>query len=67
MTNMKPDTYRCWWRTVSTKEGLSSQGDIMVEAANLGDAIAVARHKVAVQTHLGLKEIVVYEVEEPFL
>lgn len=60
-------SYKCLWRTVSTKDGPSSQGEITVDARSLIDAIEVAKHKVAVQTRLGLKEIVVYEIEEPFL
>jgi hypothetical protein len=67
MTKEQQQSYKCLWLTVSTKDGPASNGEITVEARSLIDAIAVAKHKVAVETRLGLKEIVVYEVEEPFL
>lgn len=61
------NSYKCLWRTVSTKDGPASNGEITVEADSLINAIGVAKHKVALQTALGTKEIVVFEVEEPFL
>lgn len=60
-------SYKCLWRTVSTYEGASRQGELTVEARSLIDAISIARYKVNLQINVGIKNIVVYEVEEPFL
>lgn len=60
-------SYTCLWRTVSTYEGPSQQGEITVEARSMIDAISVAKYKVNLQINVGTKNIVVYEVEEPFL
>lgn len=60
-------SYKCLWRTLSTYAGPSQQGEITVQARNLSNAIDVARYKVNLQIDIGTKNIVVYEVEEPFL
>lgn len=68
MTNLTAEqSYKCLWRTVSTYEGPSQQGEITVEARSMIDAINVAKHKINLQVNVGTKNIVVYEVEEPFL
>ena len=61
------NSYKCMWRTISTKPELSGKGEVTVEARSLIDAIAIAKHKVHVQTGLGVNDIVIAEVEEPFL
>ncbi len=69
MTNQTKEhqSYKCRWRTVSTKPELSASGEVNVTARCLIDAIAVAKQKIHEQTRLGTKDIVIYEVEEPFL
>jgi hypothetical protein len=61
------NTYKCSWRTISTKPELNGKGEITVEARSLIDAIDVAKYKIHVQTRFGVNNIVVYEVEESFL
>lgn len=61
------NSYTCRWRTLSTYEGARQQGEITVEASSMSDAINVARYKVNLQIDVGTKNIVVYEVEEPWV
>jgi hypothetical protein len=65
-TNRSSDrqSYKCQWRTVSTKPELANHGEVTVEARCVIDAIAVAKQKIHEQTKLGTKDIVVYEVED---
>lgn len=59
-------SYTCKWRTTADTKP-SDSGEIVVKARNLVDAIGAAKSKIHAHTGLGIKEIVVYEVEEPFL
>ena len=60
-------SYKCQWRTLSTYEGPAQQGEITVKARSLIDAINIAKYKVNLKINVGTKNIVVNEVEEPFL
>jgi len=66
-TSETRNTYKCLWRTVSTYDGARQCGEITVEARSLSHAIDVAKQKIYEQHHLGTKNVVIYEVEEPFL